>query len=64
MLSTPCESVQICTDPDRYSRICRKLISHKNSFEISRLKSALQDKHASELKFRKKVSVRICTDLY
>ena len=25
MLSTPCESVQICTDPDRYSRIFRKL---------------------------------------
>ena len=34
MLSTPCESVQICTDPDRYSRIFRKLTSQKNSFEI------------------------------
>ena len=22
MLSTPCESVQICIDPDRYYRIC------------------------------------------
>ena len=29
MLSTPCESVQICTDPDRYSRICRKITSEK-----------------------------------
>ena len=32
MLSTPCESVQICTDPDRYSRIVRKLKSHKFNF--------------------------------
>ena len=32
MLSTPCESEQICTDPDRYSRIVRKLNSHKFSF--------------------------------
>ena len=49
MLGTPYESVQICTAPDRYSRICRKLTSHKYSFEIeiTRLKSALQDKHAS-----------------
>ena len=29
MLSTPRESVQICTDPDRYSRICRKLSLRK-----------------------------------
>ena len=29
MLSTPCESVQICTDPEGYSRIVRKLNSHK-----------------------------------
>ena len=34
MLSTPCESVQICTDPDRYSRICRKLTNHIFGFEI------------------------------
>ena len=34
MLSPPCESVQICKDPDRYSRIHQKLNSRKNSFEI------------------------------
>ena len=34
MLSPPCESVQICTDPDRYPRICWELISRKYSFEI------------------------------
>ena len=53
MLSTPCESVQISTDPDRYSRIVRKLKSRKFSFEneISWLKSALRKKHASYLKF-------------
>ena len=67
MLSTPCESVQICTDPDRYSRICRKLIRHKYSFEveISCLKSALQDKHASLVEVSKKFlceSVQISTD--
>ena len=33
MLSPPCESVQICTDPDRYSRICRKLSSRQYCFE-------------------------------
>ena len=32
MLTTPCESVQICTDPDRYSRIVRKLNSLEFSF--------------------------------
>ena len=34
MLSTSCESVQICTDPDRYPRISRKSTSHKYGFEI------------------------------
>ena len=34
MLSTLCESVQILTDPDRYSTICQKLASRKHSFEI------------------------------
>ena len=29
MLSTLCESVQICTDPDSYSRICPKLTIQK-----------------------------------
>ena len=49
MLSTPCESVQICTDPDRYSRIRRKLTYQKYSSEIriSQLLSDLQDEHAS-----------------
>ena len=28
MLRPPGESVQICTDPDRYERIRRKLTSH------------------------------------
>ena len=32
MFSTPCESAQICTDPDRYSRIVRKLNGHKLCF--------------------------------
>ena len=34
MLSTPCESVQICTDPDRYSRIFRKLASQKTALKL------------------------------
>ena len=34
MLSTPCESVQICTDPDRYSRICQKLSSQKTVLKL------------------------------
>ena len=34
MLSTPCESVQICTDPDRYSRIFRKLTSQKTVLKL------------------------------
>ena len=34
MLSTPCESEQICTDPDRHSRIRPKLTSQNYSFEI------------------------------
>ena len=33
MLSPPCESVQICKDPDGYSRIHQKLNRRKNSFE-------------------------------
>ena len=45
MWSTPCES----EDPDRYSRIRRKLTSQNYCFEIetSWLRSALQDEHAS-----------------
>ena len=66
MLSTPCDSVQICTDPDRYSSIRQKLTSHNYSFEIKIiwLKSALQDKHALIEVFKKSLceSVQICTD--
>ena len=34
MLSTPSESIQICTDPERYSSVCGKL-NFKHSFEIA-----------------------------
>ena len=34
MLSTPYESVQICTDPDRYSRIFRNLTSQKTVLKL------------------------------
>ena len=34
MLSTTCKTVQICTDPDRFSRICQKLTSDKYGFKI------------------------------
>ena len=30
MLSSSCEPVQICTDPDRYSRICQKFNSYNS----------------------------------
>ena len=42
MLSTPCESVQICTDPDRYSRIFRIVTSQK-SFAVEICHSPLPD---------------------
>ena len=47
MLSPPCESVQICKDPDRYSRIHQKLDSRENSFEIEIVKSATKGKHVT-----------------
>ena len=34
MLSTPWESVQICTDPDRQSRIFRKLTRQKTVLKL------------------------------
>ena len=41
MLSTPCESVQICTDPDRYSRIFRKLTSQKTVLKLKLVEQQL-----------------------
>ena len=67
MLSTPCESVQICTDPDRYSRIVRKLNSHKFSFRKRNwlLKKCSTKKTHLLFEVLKKFlceSVQICTD--
>ena len=46
----------ICTDPDRYSRICRNLTSRKYSLKFKYwLIKALQDRHVSRLKIFKEV---------
>ena len=67
MLSTPCESVQICTDPDRYSRIVRKMNSHKFSFRKRNylVKKCSTKKTRLSFKVLKKFlceSVQICTN--
>ena len=37
LLTGPCESVQILTNPDRYSRICRNSTSRKYSLKFKYL---------------------------